>query len=230
MTSRRDVLLGGLFLAASGTAYALTPSRKVALLAKDAKLAQLVPTNFAGWSEIPNDSLVVPEGDDSLAARLYSETVGRIYRNTDNEVVMMLIAYGDTQSDQLQLHRPEVCYPAFGFEVVDAHAVPIPVAPAVVIPGRRMLARADLRREHVLYWTRIGEHLPTSASQQRWMKLRTEMSGVIADGVLVRLSNLAANEKAGYDLNRRFASNLVNALSVAGQRALVGTALAQQLA
>ena len=59
---------------------------------------------------------VAPETPDSLAARLYGETVGRIYRQqSTGDQVIMLMAHGDVESNELQLHRPEVCYPAFGF-------------------------------------------------------------------------------------------------------------------
>ena len=30
---------------------------------------------------------------------------------------MLMIAYGESQSDRLQLHHPEVCYTAQGFRV-----------------------------------------------------------------------------------------------------------------
>ena len=35
---------------------------------------------------------------------------------TGNEIMMML-AHGASQTNDLQLHRPEVCYPAFGYQL-----------------------------------------------------------------------------------------------------------------
>lgn len=228
MTGRREFLLGGLLIAASGTALALTPRRKLSLL-NGGDLATAVPHSFADWREVPSGALVVPQGDDSLAARLYSQTVGRVYVNADDEAMMMLIAYGDTQSDQLQLHRPEVCYPAFGFELQGASRIDIPVANGVSIPGRRLTATSDVRREQIMYWARVGEYLPASGGEQRWMRLRTEMAGWVADGVLVRFSNLRSDPTAGAQLNQRFAADLVRTLSPATRRALLGTELARKL-
>lgn len=228
MKSRRDFLIGGMLLASAGSAYALTPRRKLSLL-NGAKLDRMIPRSFGEWKEVPTDALVVPQSEDSLAGRLYTQSVGRVYENADNDMVMMLIAYGDTQSDQLQLHRPEICYPAFGFDVENSRAVSIAVAPGVVIPGRRMVAASNLRREQILYWTRIGEFLPSTDVEQRWMKLRTAMSGLIVDGALVRLSNISGDADAGYRMNQRFASDFIKEISQPARRALVGSDLTQKL-
>src|SRR3546814_9693687 len=49
---------------------------------------------------------------------LYSDTLTRLYSHAGTgERVMLLMAYGSTQSDLLQLHRPETCYPAFGYRI-----------------------------------------------------------------------------------------------------------------
>ncbi|HEY0447075.1 MAG TPA: EpsI family protein [Allosphingosinicella sp.] len=229
MRSRREFMLGGMLLAASGTAYALTPRRKLSLL-NGADLGKMIPRSFGGWSEVPTDALVVPQTEGSLSARLYSQTVGRVYQNSENEIVMMLIAYGDTQSDQLQLHRPETCYPAFGFDIEAARPVPIPLAPGVAIPARRLTALTDVRREQIMYWTRIGEHLPASEAEQRLMKLRTAFAGWIPDGVLVRFSNVSRDPEVGDRVNARFAAAFVDQIPPAARRVLMGTALSQRLA
>jgi EpsI family protein len=228
MNTRRDILLGGVLLAASGSAYALTPRRKVTLLGQH-KLDQLIPSRFAGWKESPSAALVVPKEEDSLEARLYSQSVGRVYANPDGEAVMMLIAYGDTQSDQLQLHRPETCYPAFGFELANMHQVNIPVGKGALIPARTLTASSDLRTEQIVYWTRIGEYLPSTGREQRWMRLRTELSGIIPDGVLVRISTIGANPAPAFALNRRFAADLLANVSPAARRVLAGTSIARKL-
>lgn len=226
--SRREVMLGSMLLGASGAAYALTPRRKYSLLG-DADLDKMIPHSFGGWRAVPTDALVVPKTEDSLVSRLYSQSVGRVYENDDNEIVMMLVAYGSSQSDQLQLHRPEICYPAFGFQVRETRPISIPLAGNLAIPARRMVASSDLRREQIAYWTRVGEYLPTSGSDQRLSVLRTQLSGLVADGVLVRLSNLRHDSESGFQLNRRFAADFLKEVSKPARRVLLGTALADRL-
>jgi EpsI family protein len=230
MTSRREFLIGGACALTAGAAYAATPRERMSLLGK-AKLEDLVPHAFGAWAELPPDSVVVPQNDNSLAARLYAQTVTRVFVNDDDGAqVMALFAYGDTQSDQLQLHRPEVCYPAFGFAVIESMAVDIALAQGAVIPARRMTAQSAMRTEHIAYWTRIGEYLPQSGEAQRAAKLRTAFQGIIPDGILVRISNLEVTPDAGFAINQRFVAQLITAMPKQGLPALVGTRVARQLA
>lgn len=229
MTTRREFIIGGACAVTAGAAYAATPRDRMSLLA-DNKLDDLVPRAFGSWSELPSDSVVVPESDDSLAARLYAQTVTRTFANYQEGVgVMALFAYGDTQSDQLQLHRPEVCYPAFGFAVVETLPVDIQLAGGAAIPGRRLTAQSALRTEHVAYWTRIGEYLPQSGSEQRSAKLRTAFQGIIPDGILVRVSNLSTDPDKAYEINQSFISQLISAMPQQGLPALVGSRIARQV-
>ena len=93
--------------------------------------------------------MLLPEAaEGSLADQLYSQTVSRLYLSETELPVMMVIAYGNTQSDQLQLHRPEVCYAAVGFEISASERVEIPVSPTMPLPARRGRSvgnAADLR-------------------------------------------------------------------------------------
>ncbi len=230
MTSRREFLIGGACALTAGAAYAATPRERMSLLGKE-KLEALIPRAFGRWSELPSNGIVVPQSDDSLAARLYAQTVTRMFvNNSDGTSVMALFAYGDTQSDQLQLHRPEVCYPAFGFAVVESLAVDIQLAKGAVIPARRLTAQSAIRNEHVAYWTRIGEYLPQSGDDQRSAKLRTAFQGIIPDGILVRISNLEATADSGFAVNQRFVEQLISAMPKQGLPALVGTNISKQLA
>lgn len=228
MLSRRELAIGAGCLAASAGAYKFTPRNRVSLLGSS-KLEQLVPKAFAGWRLLPSDAVLVPEGDDSLAAKLYSQTLALVYMSADDDPIMLLIAYGDTQSDQLQLHRPEVCYPAFGFNVVMNEPAKVDIAPSIALSGRNLIARSNIREEYVTYWTRIGEFLPENGNAQRWAKLRTAFAGVIPDGVLVRISTIGPKPANAFALNQRFARDMLMALVPDGRRALIGTDAAQRL-
>jgi EpsI family protein len=226
MNSRREFLFGAGCLAAAGSAYAVTPRERMSLLGKQI-LEKILPASFAGWNEVPSDALVVPQSEDSLAAKLYTQSLGRIYQRADGKGVMMLIAYGDTQSDSLQLHRPEVCYPAFGFEILHSASVPINAGHGVAIPGRVLTAKSPVRTEHISYWTRIGEFLPQDGNDQRVAKLKCAFQGLIPDGVLVRISSVEAEPANGFALNEQFAADMLQACVAPGRPALIGTAFAK---
>lgn len=229
MLKRRELLLGLPLVAAAGGAFALTPRDRLNLLG-DKKLEKAVPLTIGAWSVTPSNAVVLPDAaEGSLSARLYDQTVSRLYTSETELPVMMVIAYGSTQSDQLQLHRPEVCYAAVGFEITGATRVSVPLAPGAELPARELVARNNDRVEPILYWTRVGDFLPTSGNEQRLMKLRSEMRGYVADGVLVRLSSIGEPSPEVFGSLQRFTREMLAATDPAALPALVGRPLAASI-
>jgi EpsI family protein len=229
MTGRRDFLIGAACVGGAAAALALEPRRRVSLLG-GRRLSQIVPAAFAGWNSRDVSDLVAPAPEGSLQARLYGQTVERLYQNAaDGAEVMVLIAYGDSQTNDLQLHRPEVCYPAFGFEIVGSRDLSLPLAGGVNLPSRALAAAAPNRRETIVYWTRLGAYLPTSVAQQRVDRLRTSMSGVISDGVLARCSCLDPDFASAVASLEAFVAGMVLATPAAERAVLIGEARARAL-
>lgn len=229
MLRRRDLLLGAPLVAAAAGAFALTPRERLNLLGEK-KLEKAVPMTIGSWSVTPSNAVVLPDAaEGSLSARLYDQTVSRLYTSDSELPVMMVIAYGSTQSDQLQLHRPEVCYTAVGFQITSAEKVSVPLQPGVTLPARELVARNNDRVEPILYWTRVGDFLPASGNEQRLMKLQSEMRGYVADGVLVRLSSVGEPSPEVFGALQRFAREMLAATYRPALPALVGRPLAAQL-
>lgn len=227
MSTRRNVLIGGACVAAAGTAAFLRPRERLTLL-RGGSLAAVVPEAFSGWTSYSVDNLVAPD-EGSLAAALYSESVGRVYEEAaTGAYVMMLLAYGDTQSDRLQLHRPEVCYPAFGFDIVEDRSANLPLPGGAQLPARTLLARAPERDESILYWSRLGEHLPQTGQEQRRARFQTSLDGFVADGLLARFSIVATPDVA-FPTLKRFVTGLLTAVAPADRAALVGSAVSNRM-
>lgn len=227
MSTRRDVILGGGCMVASGAAYALSPHRHVSLLG-NRRLDSVVPRKFDGWTSRDVSDLVAPK-EDSLASRLYGETVGRVYSNDSAVQIMMLLAHGGTQNDDLQLHRPEICYPFFGYAITRDVAIQLPVAPGVVLPCRSLVAEAPDRRETIVYWTRLGEYLPLDRKQQQFDRLQTAIHGEIADGLLSRLSVGGGDPDVAAGAIQAFIPQLIRAVAPANRAVLIGTERAAKL-
>ena len=225
---RRSFLIGAGCLASAAGATALRPRERMSLIG-NLKLETAIPDHFAGWSRFESNQIVAPESDTSLSRQLYSQSVARLYARGDDAFAMLLIAYGDTQSDTLQLHRPEVCYPAFGMEITENRPVHIAVAPQISIPGRDLVAINAERHEFITYWTRIGQALPTSGSEQRAAKLRNAMAGLIPDGVLARVSTIADDPARAFSSNQKFIADLLAAVRPAVRRVLTGEAISRAL-
>jgi EpsI family protein len=227
MIGRRNLLAGLGCLGAVGTAEFLRPRRKIVLMPEGAKLTDIVPATFAGWSSGEGGDIVVPRTEGSLASTLYSDQLARSYHDTvaTDPEVMVLVAYGAAQSDLLQLHRPEVCYPAIGFEIIDRRFMDIGKGNRR-IPAVGLTARAGSRVEDIVYWTRLGDALPRTASEQRADRLESAMQGYIGDGVLFRASAARTSDEPLFGQLTGFLEALVTSLRPEARVALLGRKLA----
>jgi EpsI family protein len=229
MFNRRDILIGASCFAAAGTAMAMKPRNRMDLL-RGANLDELLPHAFGAWRAEEVGALIAPPRENSLEDKLYNTVVSRVFSRSDGAMVMLLIAYGNAQTDLLQLHRPEVCYPFFGFTVTNSHAETIPITPQVAVPGRAMTASSYNRTEQILYWARVGEYLPQTGNEQLLARLKSQIAGFIVDGVLVRISNVTSEADDGLAINRDFARQLVEALPKPLLAPLLGTSFGDMIA
>jgi EpsI family protein len=226
--NRRDVLMGGALLAASGAAAALAPRKRLVLLG-DLQLDDIIPNKIATWSHVESSNFVMPKSPGSLADRLYSQTLTRLYVSPSRMPVMLVIAYGAVQNDLLQLHRPEVCYAAVGFTVSASRRALVPLGGTAELPVRKMTAETDSRQEQICYWTRIGDDLPTDGREQRLVKLRQQMRGYLADGILVRMSTVGPADPLVFAELTGFAADMVKAVKPENRDVLIGRPLAADM-
>ncbi|WP_162527244.1 exosortase C-terminal domain/associated protein EpsI [Sphingomonas solaris] len=218
--ARRDILIGGLCLTAAalgGAVSALNAPRPHAGPGLDA----LIPRRLGAWRLARTAGVVVAEeGEDGRGP--YDDLLTRIYEADGWPPVTLLAAYARTQRDDIQLHRPEGCYPAAGFALGRREAIGLDLAGAPVIPARIILAQAPLHTEWVLYWTRIGHVFPTSYLAQRWAVVRENIAGRTPDGMLVRVSVPGRDRDAALATLLAFLNALMAAVSPSERRLLIG--------
>jgi EpsI family protein len=229
MIRRRDLILAGLGVSAFAASEVLRPRKRLVLL-RGATIETTIPRSFPGWEAENVSNLVGPEQAGRLARSLYSETIARLYFEAETGLgVMLLAAYGDTQSDLLQLHRPESCYPAVGFTLRMARSVELPLPGGAILPARRVIATTEQRTENIVYWTRMGEALPQTGGQQRMARLDNAVQGFVPDGILLRCSTLGESD-AGFKVLDRFVVSMLEAIPHNKLPALIGTQLARRIA
>jgi EpsI family protein len=230
MIGRRDLLIGGACLAAAGGSLALTARREVRLL-QTSSIADVIPRSFGGWtSEDIGDPLAL-NAPGSLSAKLYNELIVRSYIHVEKGLgITALFAYGARQTDDLQLHRPEICYPAFGYALVRNEPVSVPLAPNVSIPARRLAAQAEGRHESIIYWSRMGEFLPQSAAEQRRDRVQIAMEGIVPDGLLIRMSMGGDIPQYDWPNIQAFARDLILAAKPEQRKVLIGSQRAEAIA
>ena len=91
--------------AALGVAEWLRPRRTLNFMPPGARLTELFPKEFGSWLVAEGGDIVIPRTEGSLASRLYSDQLARLYRDKSGAQpdVMMLIAYGKAQRRSLAI-------------------------------------------------------------------------------------------------------------------------------
>jgi EpsI family protein len=219
--TRRNVTLGLLFGATAGVTFARLPRQPVMAL-PTGKVDDAVPKEVGKWAMVPNLNFVLPPEDESKAAAVYEQQLMRSYGFDDAAPIMLLIAYARSQSGMLMVHRPESCYPGSGFAITQERDVVIPLAQHIFAPGRFLSTVRDDRTEQVLYWTRVGNRFPVSWDDQRRSIAMQNLSGLIPDGVLVRLSVIDSDAEAACVAMTRFAATLFRSCPASGRALLAG--------
>lgn len=218
MLSRRKFALGLAFAGAAGIAAARQPDVRVDYLGKK-KLDDILPEKIGRWAFVSTSGLVVPP-EDQLSRALYSQLLTRVYSGDDGSTMMLLVAQSGSQTGILQIHRPEICYNAGGYALSDIlpHQVKLPGG---VVPTMSMAASNGARTEQLLYWTRIGNHMPTSWRQQRLAVAMDNLKGRIPDAVMVRVSTFGNDRQGALASIDEFIRTMLGSMTPAVRRVFV---------
>ncbi|MGM9484241.1 exosortase-associated protein EpsI, B-type [Roseateles sp. NT4] len=211
-----------LMLGSAVASKALAPTQRMAARYAGVSLETLIPREFSGWRI---DDSIIPLAPDPTTtaelASLYSQTLSRTYVNASGQRVMLALAYGGDQSRELQVHRPEVCYAAQGFQVKDAAKVTLQSAFGTV-PAMQLVARRSGRVEPITYWVRMGDELVRGNLEQGIARVRYGLGGSIPDGLLVRVSTLGDDTGAQYELQQSFVQAMLSAVKPDARPYLLG--------
>jgi EpsI family protein len=221
-------VLGVAMAFTSALTGALTPTTRVATASERFSLDAMVPASFAGWSVDENVVPLKPDPEQqTMLEKIYDQTLARTYVNRDGQRVMLSIAYGGDQSKALQLHLPEVCYVAQGFQMLAAADGVLPTRFGA-LPVKRLVARQDMRNEPITYWITIGNRAVLSGIEQKLQRLAYGLSGKIPDGMLVRVSTIQADAGAAYRVQDRFVNQMLDALAPPDRARLLGAGIGQR--
>ena len=217
--SRRSMLLGGMVLATSATVAGLelrnTTQRPI-----NRSLEGEIPRQVGGWVSGGESEVVRPA--EAADKAIYDQELSRVFLSADNPGIMLLIAYGSTQSDTLQVHRPEFCYPAAGFDITKTEQVTLPLSASKGLSAAFFTATRNDRVEQVLYWVRLGQYFPDTWLQQHLAATKNALRGLTTDGVLVRASVIDSDAAKAKQLLLEFLQQLTLNATPVGRTALLG--------
>lgn len=210
---------------ASWLAHAFRPSVRVADAQPMGRLEDIIPSRFGDWRIDDNLPAILPSPEvQARLDRIYNQVLSRTYVDSQGDHVMLSIAYGGDQSDGTTAHKPEVCYPAQGLEIIYNRTGVMNVE-GQVLPVRRLRARMASRHEPITYWIVVGNRAVTSGSGMKMVQLRYGVRGLIPDGVLVRVSSIERDPERAFARHEAFVRAMAGSLSMPARQRLFGTAV-----
>ncbi len=218
-----SIFLGILMVSSGALTKALTPTKKIADQQERIDLEIMIPTEFGDWrvdkSIIP---LQVDAETQAMLDKIYNQTLSRTYVNSIGERIMLSVAYGGDQSDNLAVHKPEVCYYAQGFEIMKTYADEL-LTQYGKLPIKRLLAVKGYRNEPITYWVTVGNKAVLPGIDEKLQQLKYGLTGNVPDGMLVRVSSIDADNAKAYQLQTVFIQDLLFAVNISERVRLIGT-------
>lgn len=214
-----------LMLAAFAGAQAWRPTSRLADTRPKVELETMFPKAFGDWrvdDRMPVQ-LISPD-TQAMLNKIYNQTLSRTYVNPKGDRIMLSVAYGGDQSDATRAHRPEVCYPAQGFQINSRQDGAVSLG-SQQLRVRRLVSQLGNRVEPITYWITVGERITLSGTEQKLAQLAYSTRGVVPDGMLVRVSSIDADAGKAYRTQEAFVADMARAVPVALQAQVVGKPL-----
>ncbi|MDA8127837.1 MAG: EpsI family protein [Betaproteobacteria bacterium] len=221
--SFKHIMVGLVMVGAVGLSYALTPKAKIADQRSKLDLETMIPQQFGDWKV---DETIVPlqVSPDLQAAlnKVYNQTLSRTYVNSKDERIMLSIAYGTDQSDNVQVHLPEGCYRGQGF-AISKKTESVMQTLFGNIPVAKLVATREAREEPITYWVLVGGQIARDNWEMKKAKLKFALKGEVPDGILIRVSSITSDVSRGYELQREFSEAMLAALPASYRSRLIGS-------
>jgi len=186
-------------------------------------LETMFPKTFGDWEVDSRQPVQLVSPDvQAILDQLYNQVLSRTYVNrTDGQRIMLSVAYGGDQSDGTRAHRPEICYPAQGFAILSNRVSQLTTGDQS-IRVRQLLARLGGRFEPISYWVTVGDSIALGPGEQKLAQLRYGIGGYIADGMLVRISNIDRDTEKSYALHQEFFAGMTKAMQAPVRERIIG--------
>jgi EpsI family protein len=203
-----------LFIAVTLLAFVCRVERHARAATMD--LAAVIPARVGDWRMSVQDTSL-----GSKEARFLNETLFRTYTRKDGKTIILVVAYGADQRKKFNIHMPETCYRASGYEVESLGRFSMD---SPYLKLRRLLVKDGPTTEPVQYWIVLNGRPVTSEFEKRVKHFYYSLLGAEADGVLVRVSSMSTSRDPDreYEVQKEFITSLYQSVKPELRRVLFG--------
>ncbi|WP_298833590.1 exosortase C-terminal domain/associated protein EpsI [uncultured Piscinibacter sp.] len=186
------------------------------------ELDRVFPDRIGDW-QVDREAAAFVRAADRRGRQtgLFDQVLERTFIDPSGRRVMLSVAYLGSQSSDMQLHRPEVCYRAGGFRVGGLHAARLEIG-GRMLPVTRLMAEMPGRPEPITYWTIVDGEVGSATQPSWWERLKRAARRRETNGVLVRISSIDRVADRAFKLHGEFAAELARGMSGTGRQLVLG--------
>jgi len=185
-------------------------------------LQKAVPIAFGEWSKLDESPLVIDPGTAETLRRVYKETLARTYSNKAGYRIMLSIARSANQIGVQEAHRPEICYPAQGFELIGNVKDGTLNTAFGSIEVRRLNTKMGARTEPITYWLTMADRVVRTQWDKRIVQFIAVVTGQAPGGLLFRVSSIDPNPDVAFAMQQQFVADMMATVSAEDRRKLSG--------
>ncbi|MBX9660998.1 MAG: EpsI family protein [Nitrospiraceae bacterium] len=217
-----SIVAGVLMVSTSSLSMVLRPTKLMAEGGPSIDLEALIPRQVGSW-QVDGSVMPLQPAPDAQAVlnKIYSQILSRTYVNDRGDRVMLSVAYGGDQSDSMQVHKPEVCYPAQGFSVQGLVRSALATSFGQ-LPVNKLVAVQGPRTEPITYWITVGDKVARTGLDQKLAQLQYGLTGRIPDGIIFRVSSIDRDENRAYRIQAQFIDEILAGVPAAERHRLIG--------
>ncbi|XHS80384.1 exosortase-associated protein EpsI, B-type [Burkholderiaceae bacterium UC74_6] len=227
-TRIKAIAIALVLLCSTALGHWARPTRHLSDQVAKLDIESVFPKQFGEWRIDTNQpaTIISPDVQQQLD-QIYGQVLSRTYVNSQGYRIMLSVAYGGDQSSATRAHRPDVCYPAQGFQVESSNDASIEIT-GRALPVRQMVAKLGARNEPVTYWLTVGDVAVVSGRAQARAQWRYTLQGLIADGMLVRVSSIDSDSARAFGIQDQFVQQMLGAFDSMWIPRVFGSAIGGQ--
>lgn len=220
---RKALAFLGAAIASGIGAVALVPRAGVAEMTASLPLDTLFPAIFRSW-KIDADVIPIEVNAElrKVIQESYDQTLARTYVNAQGYRVMLSVAYGGKRNQGMDIHRPEICYPAQGLALRRDTRESVFRIEQQELPLKRLVAGVGSRNEPISYWLVIGRSVASFGYGHRIALLKYGLTGRVPDGMLIRVSSIDDDEAAAFKEQDAFLRDMLSAMAPEFRKRILG--------
>jgi EpsI family protein len=185
-------------------------------------LETMIPKQFGEWRVDESiQPLSISPDQDAALRKIYSQILTRTYVSNSEKRIMLSVVYGDGIDRQLDIHRPEICYPAQGFSV-SRYTDQVISTLSGELSLRRLVATNGPRVEPISYWVNVGSKSVNSSFERKFQKIKQGLTGGTDSGILARISSIGSNQELAYQEQEAFINAMLQSMPMEMRKQLIG--------